>query len=135
MSRHLTKLSTLLSLSALLLFAACTDHEIETKITKVTTLKSFGNDGYQIQADEIGDQPVTEYGIAYTAYFRGQGGHNMLPTVSDRKVVFDNPIVKGLNQFKGIVPNGGQTFYYYRAYAISEDGVVYGNVLSYAVGE
>lgn len=135
MSQHLKKNSTLLSLFALLFFAACTDHQIETRVTKVTTLKSFGNDGYQIQADEIGDQSVTEYGIAYTAYFRGQGDHNMLPTVNDRKIIFDNPIVKGLNQFKGTVPNGGQTFYYYRAYAISKDGVVYGNVLSYSVGD
>lgn len=89
--------------------------------------------GYQIQVDEVGDKPVTEYGIVYTAYPRGLGGHNFQPTIADNKIEFTSPIAAGVNTFTGTIRNSGATFYYYRAYAIVDGSPVYGTYLSYTV--
>ncbi|GLU52943.1 hypothetical protein [Dyadobacter frigoris] len=81
----------------------------------------------------MSDKPVTEYGIVYTAYVRGQGDHNFQPTIADHKIVFTDSIAAGLNTFIGTVPNNGQTFYYYRAYGIVDGIPVYGTYLAYTV--
>jgi hypothetical protein len=108
----------------------CRDHTIETNLPALTTLKSFGSSGYQIQVDRIGDKPVSEYGIAYTSYFRGVGDHNLSPTIADRKIVFENPMALGLNVYKNALPNSGATFFYYRVYAMVQDSVIYGSILA-----
>ncbi|MBE9463549.1 hypothetical protein ACFP1I_11515 [Dyadobacter subterraneus] len=133
MLQKLKTISTALFFSTLLFFTSCTDHNIESGPLKLTTLKSFGVSGYQIQVDELGDKPVSEYGIVYTSYPRGLGGHNFEPTISDRKIVFTTPIQAGLNTFTGTWRNDGGTFYYYRAYAIVDGNPVYGSHLSYTV--
>lgn len=126
-------ISTALFFSTLLFLTSCTDHNIESDNLALTTLKSFGGSGYQIQIDALGNKPVSEYGIVYTAYVRGQGDHNFQPTIADRKIIFTTPITSGLNTFTGTVPNTGATFYYYRAYAIVDGSPVYGTYLSYTV--
>jgi hypothetical protein len=110
--------------------SACTDHDIEANLPALTTLKSFGSSGYQIQVDRIGDKPVLEYGIAYTSYVRGVGNHKLSPTIADSKIVFEDPMAPGLNVYKNVLPNSGATFFYYRAYAMVQDSVVYGSVLA-----
>ena len=119
--------------TTLLILSSCTDHNIAPGPLALTTLKSFGNSGFQIQVDELGDKPVTEYGIVYTAYPRGLGGHNIQPTIEDNKIKFTSPIAKGLNTFTGTISDSGATFYYYRAYAMVDSIPVYGTYLAYNV--
>ncbi|SDF55992.1 hypothetical protein SAMN04487996_111145 [Dyadobacter soli] len=114
------------------------DHQIPTSQIQILTL-SFSpatqSTVFRIQATQLGDQPIIEHGVVFTAYFRGVGNHNQLPTISDNKVVFDNKLILGTNEYaymKDII--AGRTFFYYRAYAIlSDNSVVYANRLSYTI--
>ncbi|WP_159477333.1 hypothetical protein [Dyadobacter sp. 3J3] len=133
MFQKIRTVTTALFFSTLVFLSSCTDHNIEPGVFGLTTLKSFGGSGYQVQIDALGDKPVTEYGIVYTAYPRGLGDHNIQPTVADNKIKFTSPITKGVNTFTGTIPNSGSTFYYYRAYAIVDNIPVYGTYLAYTV--
>lgn len=79
-----------------------TDHNIEPVFATMITLPyEYKNQAFdfKIQVDDLGNQSIIEYGIVYTAYFRGQGNHNMLPTIADSKIVFNSPITSGVNQY------------------------------------
>ncbi|WP_342088749.1 hypothetical protein [Dyadobacter sp. OTU695] len=121
------------------LFSGCTkDHQIPVSEIEIRTLPfslATQSTVFRMEAVQLGDQPVVEHGVVYTAYFRGVGNHNQLPTVSDNKVAFDTKLSLGANEYtyaKDII--AGRTFFYYRAYAILDDhSVVYANKLSYVI--
>lgn len=114
------------------------DHQIPASQIEIRTLPfspATQSTVFRIQATQLGDQSIIEHGVVFTAYFRGVGNHNQLPTISDNKVVFDNKLMLGTNEYaymKDII--AGRTFFYYRAYAIlSDNSVVYANRLSYTI--
>ena len=121
------------------LLSACTkDHDIPASKIDIRTLAfepSIISTVFKIQTNALGDKPITEHGVVYTAYFRGVGNHNLEPTINDNKVLFDTDLVAGVNEFtylKDII--AGRTFFYYRAYAILNDNsVVYANRLSHTI--
>ena len=131
-------------LSATVLFvlfavSACSlqDHNIPTLPISIKTLPIEFDSGtwFNVQVDNLGDKAVKEYGAVYTSYYKGVGNHNYQPTIANARVKFSTPIALGKNQQKF---NGdfifGQTFFYYRAYAILEDdSVVYGDMISFTV--
>lgn len=118
-------------------FASCLkDHDLEIVPAVLVTLPfEVKNQSYifSIQVDELGNRKIVEYGIVYTAYYRGVGDHNLFPTLQDSKLIFDSPPMPGLNQLlyqKDFI--NGRAFIYYRSYAKMEDGtVLYGNRLTF----
>lgn len=125
-------------LSMILLAFSCNDHVIPDSQLSFRTLPFEHVDTttiFRIQVEDQGNKPVREHGIVYTAYFRGVGNHNQNPTIDDNKIRFDNALMLGINQFtytKDFID--GKTFFYYRAYAILDDGsVVYGNRINFTV--
>ena len=124
---------------SVMLLSACTkDHDVPSPVVDIRTLTfqpSTLSTVFKIQANALGDKPITEHGVVYTAYFRGVGNHNLEPTINDNKVVYDTDLVIGVNEFtylKDII--AGRTFFYYRAYAILNDNsVVYANRLSHTI--
>lgn len=132
------KTLTIAILSMILLVFSCNDHVIPDSELSFKTLPFEHADTttiFKIQVDDQGKKPVKEYGIVYTAYFRGVGNHNLDPTVDDNKIKFDTAFMLGINQFgytKDFI--NGKTFFYYRAYAILDDGsVIYGNRISLTI--
>jgi len=125
-------------LSLILLTFSCDDHVIPNGNLLLKTLPFEHVNTttiFKIQVDHQGKKPVIEYGIVYTAYFRGAGNHKLDPTVDDIKIIFDTPFMLGINQFnytKDFI--NGKTFFHYRAYAILDDGsVIYGNRISFTI--
>lgn len=114
------------------------DHQIPASQIEIRTLPfspATQSTVFRIQATQLGDQPIIEHGVVFTAYFRGVGSHNQLPIISDNKVAFDKKLILGTNEYsymKDII--AGRTFFYYRAYAIlGDNSVVYANRLSYII--
>ncbi len=137
MIRILLKSTTIVILMMLALAQGCTDHLTPGRI-QLTTLPFEVQNGqftFAVQVDEPGDLPVKEYGVVYTAYFRGAGSPNLDPTVDDNRIRFNLPMVTGLNKFDfGANFFNGRTFFYYRAFAITDDNtVVYGNRLTFTL--
>lgn len=131
-------LSVLLMLVMALLPGCTEDHQIPASEIEIRTLPfslATQSTVFRMEAVQLGDQPVVEHGVVYTAYFRGVGNHNQQPTVSDNKVAFDTKLSLGANEYsyaKDII--AGRTFFYYRAYAILDDhSIVYANKLSYVI--
>lgn len=120
----------------LILTGCITDHDLEIVPTVLLTLPfEYKNQNFvfSIQAEQLGNRKVTEYGIVYTAYYRGVGDHNLFPTVEDHVLPFESALVEGLNQqvySKDFI--NGRSFFYYRTYAKFEDrSIVYGNRLTF----
>jgi len=129
---HAKKISLLLAGLVVSLSACMEDHRLE--LLGLTTLKyeykpTFGF-VFKIKINNIGDTPIVEHGIVYTAYYKGAGNHKINPTVDvDPKIVFTSPIKVGINE--GVFKNGinndfifGRTYFYYRAYAILNNGII-----------
>jgi len=100
-------------------FSACTkDHELPGSYLDIHTLPmhpSTLSTTFAIGTNALGDKPILEHGIVYTAYFRGVGNHNLEPTIEDNRVIFDTNLMLGTNEFtyfKDII--AGRTFFYYR---------------------
>jgi hypothetical protein len=113
---------------------SCTDHVSPSTELSIKTLP-FELRVFKVQVDNLGAKAVTQYGIVYTVYPRGVGNHNLDPTINDNKIIFNTPIVLGVNRFNYAMDFlNGKTFFYYRAYAILEDGsVVYANRISFTI--
>jgi len=131
-------LNVLLILVMTLLSGCTKDHQIPVSQIEIKTLPfslATLSTVFRMEAVRLGDKPVVEHGVVYTAYFRGVGNHNQQPTVGDNKVAFDTKLSVGTNEYvyaKDII--AGRTFFYYRAYAILDDNsVVYANKLSYVI--
>lgn len=132
------KTLSIIIISALFMASSCTDHVTPHSELSIKTLPFEHVNSttiFKIQVDDQGERPVKEYGIVYTAYYRGTGNHNLDPTIDDNKITFNTALMLGINQFtytKDFI--NGRTFFYYRAYAILEDGsVVYGNRISFTI--
>lgn len=133
-----TSLSVLLMLAMALLSGCTKDHQIPIFEIEIRTLPfslATQSTVFRMEAVQLGDKPIVEHGVVYTAYFRGVGNHNQLPTTRDNKVAFDTKLSLGANEYsyaKDII--AGRTYFYYRAYAILDDhSVVYANKLSYVI--
>lgn len=109
----------------------CVDHDLDPLVIK--TLPIAAGITFSLEAITLGKKPVTEYGIVYTGYPRAlPTPHNMTPTIDDHRIPFPTAIKIGLNQY--VFPSNffqGRTFFYYRAYAILNDGTV---VYSFPIG-
>ena len=133
MKTQFSKVGLTCLMIGLLSLTHCVDHVLDPLVIK--TLPFTTGLTFKVEATSLGDKPVTEYGIVNTSYLRASPTpHNMDPTVADRKIVFPTSIGLGINQH--VIPSStffsGQTFFYYRAYAILDDGsVIYGNRLAY----
>jgi hypothetical protein len=87
---------------------------------------------FTVTVDHLDEKPVVEYGIVYTSYRFNEGPRNENPTVTDSKIVFNTPMKLGDNRevYKNSLYNddpfssGQIRFFYYRAYAIFNDGTV-----------
>jgi hypothetical protein len=130
--------SVFLVLAMIFLSSCVKDHQIPASQIEIRTLPfspATQSTVFRMEAVQLGDQDIIEHGVVFTAYFRGVGNHNQLPTVSDSKVPFDTKLTLGTNEYsyvKDII--AGRTFFYYRAYAILEDNsIVYANRLSYTI--
>lgn len=122
----------------ILLAFSCNDHVAPGSCLSIKTLPFEHVDTstiFKIQVENQCEKPVKEYGIVYTAYFRGVGNHNIDPTITDNKIAFDTAIMPGGNQFTYAKDFfNGRIFFYYRAYAILGDGsVIYGNRIGFTV--
>ena len=120
------------TLSLLLLLSDCADHTLAPLVIK--TLPFTSGITFKVEVTALGDKPVTEYGIVYTAYFRAsQDPHILDPTINNSKIIFPAPFQLGTSEY--LYPTDffqGRTFFYYRAYAIQNDGsVAYGNRIGY----
>ncbi len=130
--------SVLLVLTMVFLSSCVKDHQIPASQIEIRTLPfslATQSTVFRMEAIQLGDQAIVEHGVVFTAYFRGVGNHNQLPTVGDNKVPFDKKLILGTNEYsyvKDII--AGRTFFYYRAYAILEDNsIVYANRFSHTI--
>lgn len=94
------------------------------------------NDGWEfkVRVDKLGDLPVTEHGILHLAFFRAENDHDYVPRIEHgTKIKFDGPLVLGANTYRYTGDAfAGRYFFYYRAYAIKNDGsVVYGEIRNF----
>lgn len=125
--------------SVMAMLSSCVkDHQIPASQIEIRTLPfspTTQSTIFRMEAIQLGDQEIIEHGVVFTAYFRGVGNHNQLPTPSDNKVVFDKKLALGTNEYaymKDVL--AGRTFFYYRAYAIlGDNSIVYANRLSYTI--
>lgn len=133
-SFSILKKARFLQLFALLfvtLFAAsCTDHEVPVMTpAKIKTLTLFhGNSStFRVQFEDLGNIPITEYGVAMSTGVSGFLKNT--PTLEDEVLVFTSPI--DLN-IKSQVLNRLFADANYRAYAKLNNGtIVYGEVLKF----
>lgn len=125
------RISMFLFLS-LLVFSCTKDHELPVKIpAKIKTLEfihGVPTSTFKVQFVDLGNIPITEYGIAMSKGLSGQLEPN--PTVANEVLVFSAPPVD-LN-IKTQTYSQNIADVNYRAYARLSDGtVVYGDIIKY----
>nr|WP_295924126.1 hypothetical protein [uncultured Dyadobacter sp.] len=135
------KISQLYPFLLLLLLSACTDHVTPDKIAPIIVTLKYSDDPdeqvphryYKVSFTELGNRPVTEYGVVLRASPENDSSE---PTVSDVKKPFSSPVASATTLTQSVLlaeePELTGVFRYsYRAYAITDDGaVVYGSTFS-----
>lgn len=134
MRNNLQSASWMLCLAIFLFLSGCSvqDHVMPQMLEIGTEAVAYNNGwNFKVRADKLGDLPVTEHGILYLSFFRASDDHDYLPRIEHgNKIKFDGPLVSGANTHKYTGDAfAGRYFFYYRAYAITNDGsVVYGEI-------
>ena len=120
-----------LAIFFLVLFAtSCTDHEVPDLIPakiKTLPLKHGTSSTFYVQFEDLGNIPITEYGIVMST---GIAGHLVsMPTVDDEVLIFTDEKNLDIRSYlyNTLFPDAN-----YRAFAkLSNGTVVYGELLKF----
>ncbi|MCE7065765.1 hypothetical protein [Dyadobacter sp. CY326] len=137
MKNNLQSASWMLCLVICIILSGCSvqDHVIPEMLEIGTETVAY-NDGwdFKVRADKLGDLPVTEHGILHLVFFRAENDHDYVPRIEHgTKIKFNGPVVLGANTYRYTGDAfAGRYFFYYRAYAVKNDGsVVYGEIRNF----
>lgn len=119
----------------LITLVSCTDHQVPAPANPVIEIDNkwdeYDDDNMLIRVKfvQLGNRPILSYGLVVVA---GPQDQDLVPTVSDTKIVFTNPPVLGTNDhiypyssFEMLWPNPPNfKALFFRAYVEVEGGIV-----------
>lgn len=121
----------------LLCCVACTDHEPQQPQVVLPVIKTVAATSspptydpvFRLEIESLGNVGITEYGIAYLLAPDGSNPADYTPLATGTKAIFNPPATVGVHTKPAPFTDAQVEVFYYRAYAILQNGMtVYGEV-------